>query len=335
MGTDILSPRPLAGTGWLVSALCVGTGELGGIPVYGEPLAEELALATARRAFAGPLTFVDTANGYGLSEVRLGTVLREMGGVPDGLLLGTKVDPLRDGAYDGERVRASARESMERLGLERLPLLHLHDPERISFDMAMAPDGPVRALQQLVAEGVVDHLGVAGGPVDLLRRFVATGIFEVVLTHNRWTLVDRSADPLLEDCADAGVAVLNGAPFGGGILAKGPVLSPRYAYRPATEGVLAAVSAMQDLCSRYDVPLAAAALQLSLREPRITSTVVGMSRPERYDEALRLAVHPVPEGLWAELEGACPREANVIRMCPHVVPYRGPPRGSTKFRLLD
>jgi D-threo-aldose 1-dehydrogenase len=303
---DIGTPRALGRTGRFVSALCVGTGEIGGIPVYGDPVPEEVALATARRAFAGPLTFVDTANGYGLSEFRLGTVLREIGGVPDGLLLATKVDPLRDGPYDGARVAASARESMERLGLNRLPLLHLHDPERISFDEAMAPHGPVRALEDLVAEGLVDHIGVAGGPVDLLRRFVATGIFHVVLTHNRWTLLDRSAGPLLEDCAGAAVAVLNAAPFGGGLLAKGPEHSHRYAYRPASESQLAAVRAMQDACARYGLPLAAAALQLSLREPRMTSTVVGMSRPERYEEALDLAAHQVPDTLWAELEGLVP-----------------------------
>ncbi len=114
---------------------------------------------------------------------------------------------------------------MERLGVDHLALLHLHDPERISFAEAMAPGGPVEAMRELVAEGLVDHLGVAGGPIELLRRFVATGFFEVVLTHNRWTLLDQSAGPLLDDCDAAAVAVLNGAPFGGGMLAKGPLRS--------------------------------------------------------------------------------------------------------------
>jgi D-threo-aldose 1-dehydrogenase len=307
MSIDVLAPRPLGRTGWRVTALCVGTGEIGDMSVYGGSVPEGQALATARRAFAGPLTFVDTSNGYGLSERRLGTVLREMGGVPPGLLLATKVDPEDGGPFDGDRARASARESMERLGLDHLPLVHLHDPERIPFEEAMAPRGPVAAMQELVAEGLVGHLGVAGGPVDLLRRFVATGIFEVVLTHNRWTLVDRSAAPLLDDCAAAGVAVLNGAPFGGGILAKGPALFPKYQYRPASQRLLEAAAAMQDACTRHGVPLAAAALQFSLHEPRVTSTVVGMSRPERYDEALDLAAHVVPPELWAEIDRLLPR----------------------------
>lgn len=306
MTIDVLAPRPLGKTGWQVTALCVGTGELGDMPVYGNSIPEHQALATARRAFAGPINFVDTSNGYGLSEKRLGMVLADLGGVPKGLLLATKVDPEAGGPFDGPRVRASAQESMSRLGLDHLPLLYLHDPERVSFDDAMAGAGPVAALRELAAEGLVGHLGVAGGPVGLLRRFVATGVFQVVLTHNRWTLVDRSAEPLLEDCAAADVAVVNGAPFGGGILAKGPALSPKYAYRPASPAVLGAVAAMQSACERFAVPLAAVALQHSLRDPRITSTVVGMSRPERYEEALALATYPVPDALWAEVDGLAP-----------------------------
>jgi D-threo-aldose 1-dehydrogenase len=303
---DVLAPRPLGRTGWSVSGVCVGTGELGNMPVYGDKVAEELALATARRAFAGPLTFVDTSNGYGLSEQRLGVVIRELGGVPDGVLLATKVDPKDGGPFDGQRARDSVKESMERLGLDYLPLLHLHDPERISFEEAMSSSGPVPALQDLVADGAVGHLGVAGGPVDLLRRYAATGIFQVVLTHNRWTLLDRSAGPLFDDCAAAGLAALNAAPFGGGVLAKGSAVSQKYAYRPASAALLSALHAIEGACSRHGVPLAAAALQFSVRDPRVTATLVGMSRPERYDEALALAAYEVPEELWAELADLAP-----------------------------
>jgi D-threo-aldose 1-dehydrogenase len=310
---DVLTPRLLGASGWPVTGLCVGTGEIGGMPVYGPPVPEEQAMATARRAFAGPLNFVDTSNGYGASEDRLGTALAELAGVPEGLLLATKVDPEESGPFDGRRVLASAQESMGRLGVDRLPLLYIHDPERIGFEQAMAADGPVAALRDLVAEGVVGHIGVAGGPVGLLRRFVATGHFQVVLTHNRWTLLDRSAGPLLEDCVAANVAVVNAAPFGGGILAKGPSLSPKYAYRPASPALLEAVSAMQAACARFTVPMAAAALQYSLREPRITSTIVGMSRPQRYDEALALAAHPISDDLWPEMEAIMPGPEHWLR----------------------
>jgi D-threo-aldose 1-dehydrogenase len=313
---DVLTPRPLGRTGLSVTPLCVGTGELGDMTsVYGYAVPEERALATVRSAFAGPFTFVDTSNGYGAgtSERRIGAVVRELGGVPDGVLLATKVDPVAGGPFDGPRVRASFEESLANLGVDRIRLLHLHDPERISFAEATAPGGPVEVMQQLVAEGLVDHIGVAGGPIDLLRRFVATGAFDVVLTHNRWTLLDRSAEPLLADCADAGVAVLNGAPFGGGLLVKGPAAQPKYAYGPAREPVLQAAAAMERACAEHDVPLAAAALQYSLREPRIVSTVVGMSRPERLEQTVRLATHPIPDELWTVLADLTPAEENWLR----------------------
>lgn len=309
MALDVLARRPLGRTAAQVTALCVGTGELGNIAVY-DPVGHAQAVATAHRNFAGPLNFVDTSNGYGSSEMVLGEALREIGGVPEGLLLATKVDPKSGGAFDGARVRESVQESRERLGLDHLPLLHLHDPERISFDDAMTPGGPVEVMRQLVDEGVVGSLGVAGGPVDLMRRFVDTGIFDVVLTHNRWTLLDRSAEPLLADATAAGVAVLNAAPFGGGILAKGPDAVPQYCYRPASAAILAAARAIEAACARHGVPLAAAALQDSLRESRITSTVVGWSRPTRYDETLALAAYPIPDELWDELAELTPAREN-------------------------
>ena len=313
MTVDVLTPRPLGRTGRYVTAVCVGTGEIGDMSVYGGSVPEERALATARRAFAGPLNFVDTSNGYGVSEQRIGIVLRQIGGLPVGALLGTKVDPVDGGPFDGARVRASVKESMERLGLDHLALLHLHDPERISFAEAMAPDGPVVAMRELVTEGLVDHLGVAGGPVELLRRFVATGFFQVVLTHNRWTLLDQSAGPLLDDCAAAAVAVLNGAPFGGGMLVKGPAQVPKYCYRQAPPALVSAALAMQAACDRHGVPLGAVALQYSLKETRITSTVVGMSRPERYDETLALAASAVPDERWAEIDQLAPGPGNWLR----------------------
>jgi D-threo-aldose 1-dehydrogenase len=306
----VLEARPLGRTGLRAPALCIGTSAIGSIPhVYGYEVAEEQALETLRAVFAGPVRFVDTSNSYGAgeSERRIGTVLREIGGLPPDFLLSTKVDPLPGSTdFSGARVRASLAESSERLGMPVLPLVHLHDPEKISFAEATAPGGPVEALVALRDEGRIGHLGVAGGPVDMLRRFVELGVFDVVITHNRWTLLDRSAEPLLRDCADAGVAVVNGAPFGGGILVKGPEAAPRYAYREAPDPVRQAVLAMQQACDRAGVPLAAAALQSSLREPRISSTIVGITRPERLAQTLELAATPVPDELWAELAAATP-----------------------------
>ena len=139
-----------------------------------------------------------------------------------------------------------------------------------------------------------------------MERYVRTGAFEVLLTHNRWTLLDRSAGALLDAAVERGVAVVNAACFGGGILVKGSAASDRYAYRTAHPEVLAAVRGMEDACVRHGVPLAAAALQFSLRDPRIASTVVGFSRPERVDECVAHARTAVPEALWQELDALVP-----------------------------
>jgi D-threo-aldose 1-dehydrogenase len=308
-----MKSRTLGRTGLHVTELCVGTSAIGGMPpVYGYDVDEDRALATLRRVFQGPITFVDTSNGYGqdgASELRIGTVLRELGGPPDGFVVATKVDPDASGDFSGQRVRVSVRESQERLGMELLPLVYLHDPERITFEEATATGGAVEALQELQAEGVIGHLGVAGGPIDLMRRYVATGAFDVAITHNRFTLVDRSAQPLLDDCAAAGVAVVNGAPFGGGMLAKGPAAHPNYAYRPSPPEVLDSATQIQQACDGHGVPLAAAALQFSMREPRITSTIVGITRPERVEQLIELAEYPIPAALWADVsELAAPED---------------------------
>ena len=307
--SHLLARRPLGRTGLLAPGLAVGTSALGSIPrIYGYGVDTDQAVETLRAVFAGPIRFVDTSNSYGggESERRIGTVLREIGGLPDDVLLSTKVDPDETGDFSGERVRRSVQESMERMGLDFLPLVHLHDPERISFEQATEPGGPVEALVALRDEGLVGHLGVAGGPVDLLRRFVALDLFEAVISHNRWTLLDRSAGPLYDDCAARGIAVLNAAPFGGGLLVKGPEAAPRYAYRTASDTIRASALAMREACEAVGVPLAAAALQFSVRDPRIHATIVGITRPERLDQTLGLATQPIPEALWDELERHVP-----------------------------
>ena len=97
------------------------------------------------------------------------------------------------------------------------------------------------------------------------------------------------------------IAAINAAPYNSGILAKGSDTYPRYMYSDAPPSLLARARQMEALCQRYGVPLAAAALQFSLRDPRITSTIVGVSHPERVTETIALAQHPVPDELWKEL----------------------------------
>jgi len=309
--TVLLAEHEIGRTGLKATNLGIGTSALGSMPaVYSYEVPREQALATLRQVFESRITFVDTSNDYGggTSERLLGQVLKELGGVPEGVLISTKVDPDSSGDFSGQRVRRSAEESRERLGMDHLPLVFLHDPERTTFEEAVARDGPVPMLAKLKEDGVIGHVGVAGGPVDLMRSYVATGEFEVLLTHNRYTLLDRSAEGLIEECAAQHVAVVNAAPFGGGLLARGPASETKYGYRAAPTAVIDRASAMNAACSRFGVPLAAAALQFSMRDPRVCSTIVGVTRPERVDEAISLASVEVPVQLWDELATFVPPE---------------------------
>ncbi len=300
-----LPRRVLGNTGLEVTPLCWGCASLGNMPeTFGYAVAEEQALTTMRALLDSPVNFVDTAASYGdgESERRLGMVLRERGGLPAGKVLSTKADrDLQTGEFSGAQMRRSVERSLRLLGLEQIQLLYLHDPEHITFEQAMAPGGPVEVLRRCQEEGLIAHLGVAGGPIDLMTRFVETDLFEVAISHNRYTLLNTEADPFWDVCARHGVAAVNAAPYGSGILAKGPTAYPRYMYEQADPTLLERAMRLEALCQRHGVPLAAVALQFSLRDPRITSTIVGITRPERISETIALAQYPIPEALWAEL----------------------------------
>jgi D-threo-aldose 1-dehydrogenase len=290
----------------------VGGAEFGSVPVLGYEVPEARALATLRAVFQSPINFLDTSASYGQgeSERRIGIALQELGASPRDFVLATKAD--RDpetGDFSADQVRRSVERSLRLLHRERLQLVYLHDPEYAtqSFEQIVGPNGAVDALLQLKSERVIAHVGIASGPTDLIERYIETGLFEVAITHNRYTLLDRSAEKLFDVAARRGVAVVNAAPYGGGLLAKGPGAVPRYMYRPASADLLERAERMSRACDRYGVPLAAAALQFSLRDPRVTSTIVGFSHPERIAQTISLASTRIPDELWQELDSVNPR----------------------------
>ncbi|MGC4173748.1 aldo/keto reductase [Demequina sp.] len=307
--------RPLGATSLEVTAVCIGGGPLGSMPGafdYETPSARGVATAVA--ALTSDFGFLDTSAAYnnGESERRIGEALREVGGLPSSIVLATKVDPdFETGQFDGAAVRRSLEGSLERLGVDRVDLLHFHDPERISFADAMAPDGAVAELARIRDEGLARHLGVAGGPASLMARYLYTGVFEVLLTHNRWTLADRSADAVISQAHEAGYGVINGAPFGGGVLARGWEAVQKYCYGPASAETERAIKAVELICGEAGVPLGAAALQFSTRDERIDSTIVGVSRPERLAEIEAWASWDIPGDVWEALEAASGRDAGL------------------------
>ena len=185
---DPSSRRTLGGTGLSVSPLCVGCAPLGDMPeTFDYSVDEDRACETLRAVLDSQINFLDTAASYGdgESERRIGGMLEEMGGLPEGVVLATKADrDLTTGDFSGEQMRRSVERSLRLLGMDRLQLVYLHDPEHESFDHMMSRGGPVEVLTGLKEEGVIQHLGVAGGPIDLMIRFVETDLFEAVITHN-------------------------------------------------------------------------------------------------------------------------------------------------------
>ena len=296
--------RLLGKTGLSVSPVCVGGSPLGSVPQnFGYEVPQERGRDTVRAVLDSGVNFLDTSNSYGggESERRIGAVVAERGGLPAGFVLATKADRDASGDFSAARVRRSAEESLERLGLERFSLYYLHDPEFVSFKEATGPGGAVEGMVALRDEGIAEHIGVAGGPVGMLIDYLKLGAFEVVLTHNRFTLVDRSAEPLLDVASTIGVGVVNAAVHGGGILATGTSYTDRYAYRAASPEVLRRIAAMEERCNQHSVPLRTAALHFSLREARISSTIVGVSSPQHVRELVEMAGAHVPDELFEEL----------------------------------
>jgi D-threo-aldose 1-dehydrogenase len=299
--------RQLGRTGLTVSAIGAGGGPLGGMPeLFGYDTPEEQGVGLVEDIVTSPIRVIDTANGYsdGRSEERIGTALRRLGGVPDGVLIATKVDA-KDGDYSGRRIHDSIRESRERLGLDHLPLVYLHDPEFHTGVDFGGPGGAVEALVALRDDGVIGHLGVAAGHTPTIERMLDLGVFEVVLTHSRLTLLDRGADGLVDRARREGLGVVNAAILGGGLLASRSA-RPLYGYRPARPEILEAAARLHDLADELGVSLPDAAVQHSLRDERIDMTVVGFSKPDRIPRLLERLRTPVPDEFWRRADALLP-----------------------------
>ncbi len=303
---------PLGRTGLRVSPVTLGGGPLGSMPEnFGYSVPERDAIELVLAVLESDIRTIDTSNGYsqGRSEERIGKAIAEYGGLPEDVLVITKVDP-SGSDYSGERVRRSLAESSERLGISPLPVVHLHDPEFHDFGMMTARGGAVDALAEARERGEVGHIGLAGGDVREMARYLELGVFEILLVHNRWTLVDRSAGGLIERALELGMAVVNAAVLGGGILADSRGTNTNYGYRPAQPDTLDAIARMREVCRAWGTDLATAAIRFSTRDPRIASTIVGISKVARIQSTIAAATADLPQEFWDELESLVPASEN-------------------------
>lgn len=293
-----------------VSPIGFGTSPLGDMPeTYGHSVDEARALETLDAIIASSVNMIDTSRNYGegRSEQRIGMSLRsngygsELPEADDKLVLATKLDrEAGSGRFDAAAARRSFEDSLEAMGLDRVHILHLHDPEYAAdLDEVTRPGGSMDELFKIRDEGLADVVGLAMGRLDVMEPLVERYDFDIILNHNRFTLLNRSADRMYTAAAERGIAIFNAAPYSGGVLAKGSDQSTTVTYQEADDEALAPVRALEALCAEHEVPLGAAALQFSMRDPRITSTIIGVSKPDRVATTLSWAELAIPEAFWA------------------------------------
>ena len=269
-------------------------------------------------AWRAGIRFFDTAPlyGHGLAEQRLGAVLRTK--PRDEFVLATKVgrllrndappepgqafkgtppvNPVFDFSYDG--VMRSAEESLARLGLDRIDVLHIHDPDE-HHDEALS--GAYRALDRLRSEGTIKAVGAGMNQSEMLVRFAREADFDCFLLAGRYSLLDRSgATELLPLCVERHIGVIAGGVFNSGILAS-PKPGATYNYQPAPPALLQRTMQLKGICERHSVDLKAAALQFPLRHPAVVSVLTGPRSVAEIDENIRLFQTPIPDDLWPQL----------------------------------
>ncbi len=283
--------------------LGLGTGPLGGLF---EDVSAQAADHTVDAAWSLGVRFFDTAPlyGSGLAEERLGlalsrrpreeyTISTKVGRVlrpgvaPPEFRGAPPLEPVFDFSADG--IRRSLAGSLERLRLDAVDLVLLHDPEKHMEEARSAVE---------TARELAPRIGVGTTVVQTGITFVERGDADVVLLAGRLTLLDRSAaDELLPLCAERGVELVAAGVFNSGVLAGDTMFD----YRTAPPAVLERRRRLDEACARHEVPLAAAAIQFPLRHPAVTSILVGARTPEEISEDIRLLDHPVPDELWSEL----------------------------------
>jgi D-threo-aldose 1-dehydrogenase len=289
-----------------MTRLCFGLAPLGGMPeTYGYDVTAEQARETVRAIFDSPVNFLDTSRNYGFgrSEERVGEVIRERGGLPPGFVLSTKLDRDMDtGCFDGAQARQSLEESLKALNVERIQLLHLHDPEYAStLSDVTGSNGALAALFRMKEEGLAEAVGLAAGRVDIMMSLLRDWDFDALITHNRFTLANRNAEEMIDYAQERGIAILNAAPYAGGVLAKGSASHKRYVYQEASPLMLEPIARIEQVCVKHGIPSGAAALQFSMRDKRIASTICGISRPERIRQTLDWMRYPIPQQAWDAL----------------------------------
>ena len=312
-----LEKAALGRSGLQVTRLGLGCAAIGGL--YGD-IPDDQATQVVHKALDLGLNLFDTAPlyGSGKSEERLGRALRD---VPrDAYVLASKVgrllvasdDDQRDGSifdnpppfkpvfdfsYDG--VMRSLEDSLKRLGVDRIDILHIHDPDA---HWKEAIEGAYPALERLRAEGVISAVSAGMNQWEMLARFAREGDFDCFLLAGRYSLLDQSAlDELLPLCTEKNIGIMAGGTYNSGILAKGAKPGATYNYGEAPADIMQKAQAIEAVAERHGVDVKAAASQFVFAHPAITCIIPGTRQPARVEENFNLLIDEIPSAFWDDL----------------------------------
>src|SRR5687767_11649641 len=289
---------PLGRTKLRVSRLSLGGAPIGGLP---DSTGDDVTAQIVTRAFALGIRAFDTAPlyGAGTSERWLGAALRTL--PRDEIVVATKVGrlirpdetgkerPLFDFSYDA--TLRSLEESLGRLGLDRVDVLHIHDPDK-HYEEALS--GAYRALDKLRSEGVIGAVGAGMNQQEMPARLAREGAFDTFLLAGRYTLLDQAGlEELLPLCVEQGIGLYIGGVYNSGILAN-PVAGATFNYRPAPDAWLAKARRLKEVCDRHDTPLMAAAIQFPTAHAAVATVLTGVRSVSELEENVRMFQYPVP-----------------------------------------
>jgi D-threo-aldose 1-dehydrogenase len=268
---------------------------------------EETGLAAILAALDSGVRLIDTASLYveGTAERVVGQALRERPALADKVIVETKVRDVRDFGYTADETRRSVETSLERIGVDHIPMVFIHDPPAGIFDRVMGPGGALAMLRQLQSEGVVGHVGIASNNPWDNTPYIESGEFEAAVVPDAYSLLSQVAlERIFPAAARFGMGVVIATPLERGLLATGTRdLRPEdHINRQFTPEVLGRVEQLESLCHDHGVSLLAAALQYVVRHPAVSSTVPGARRPEQAIANTAAMLEPIPAPFWHDLE---------------------------------
>ena len=266
----------------------------------------ELGVRTIVAAIDAGCTFIDTAALYGrsLSETIIGEALRERPAAKASLTISTKAGRTHEGHdYSFDAVVRSVHDSLERMGVDSVDIVYIHDPMGYPMGQVLSDRGALAALRHLQDQGLLKFIGAAANDPPTNLEYIKTGEFDAAVIADSWSLINRTAERgIFAAAAQHDVGLVAATPVERGLLVTGPRANAKYLNRVFSEECLDHVSRIQQLCRRYAAPMLAVALQWCSRHPQVASTIPGARIPSEAETSMAAAQLEIPDALWTALQ---------------------------------